>query len=705
MAVLTGLNDHPRLWRIPALGIVALLVTLIAFAVGTPGSLSAQGGQPPEERSVGVAQVGVGRDHACALLTDGSIDCWGSNEDRRGSDPRGEYTQLSVRGSGNCAVSAAQDVVCWGGNGYASPQVGSFTSVSTGWDHACAVRQSGAVHCWGANGNGQSSPPPGRFAAVAVGSGFSCGIRDTGRVACWGGTARLGTMPDERFTSLTAGHAHACGITSEQDLSCWGLYPGETPIGKYVSVDAALLHTCAAKSSGALTCWTNPYPTDGYLWHESTLQPPSGVYQAVSTDLLSGCAITMQDRLVCWGHQYSRQDEAPTGQFRDLAASWEMTCAIQTNGEVKCWGDVPPEWGRDSEGPYRDISIQGQVICAIVLDGSIDCWGRGTYGRPVEPSGSFRSISISAGIFASCALTQNGAALCWDAGELLAVSSQTVNSYTGPFRAIDSGYADLCAITRDGRLRCFNTHIYAPSSLPSYIPSSLYSAQSVSVGRSHACVVLANQDVGCFGSNWHGESNPPDDHFHSVAAGNGFTCGLLQTGDLKCWGYEYELGEQPPAGSFTAVEAGRAHACALSDSGQVQCWLIRRDVLDVPTLLLDRTALHATGRLAARRLANGQVEFAFDPDRGDRILPTSRFLPPSAATGRWFNSSVVSTDDGREIGKISVRKLEDGRIEFGFLPSGGTERVLPRSRLFPANAGDRWLRTAEFSVVPQLSQQ
>ena len=342
-----------------------------------------------------------------------------------------------------------------------------------------------------------------------------------------------------------------------------------------------------------------------------------------------------------------------------------------------------------------DISIQGRIACAIILDGSIDCWGQGIYGIPVEPAGSFQSIS--AGVSESCALAQNGTILCWDASELNLAPSQSANAYAGPFRAIDSGDGGLCVIMHSRGLHCL--HINAPSFL------RFSSIQSVSVGQSHACAVHADQSVHCFSDNWYGESSPPDGHFHSVAAGNGFTCGLLQTGDLKCWGYEYELGEQPPAGSFTAVEAGRKHACALSDSGQALCWLVRRDVLDVPVHLLDPTALQAAGRLAARRLTDGRVEFAFDPDRGEPVLPASRFLPPSAASGRWFNSSIVTTDDGREIGKISVRKLEDGRIEFGFLPTGSAERVLPRSRLFPASAGDRWLRTAEFSVTPKLGRR
>ena len=36
-------------------------------------------------------------------------------------------------------------------------------------------------------------------------------------------------------------------------------------------------------------------------------------------------------------------------------------------------------------------------------------------------------------------------------------------------------------------------------------------------------------------------------------------------------------------------------------------------------------------------------------------------------------------------GRIVARLLDDGRVEFGWQPSGG-ERVLPRQRYFPAGA-------------------
>lgn len=91
------------------------------------------------------------------------------------------------------------------------------------------------------------------------------------------------------------------------------------------------------------------------------------------------------------------------------------------------------------------------------------------------------------------------------------------------------------------------------------------------------------------------------------------------------------------------------------------------------------------GRIAARRIANGSIEFAWQVEGGDRVLPRSRYLPADARTGRWLNSSAIVVE-GVEVGKINVRvDAETGRIEFAFTPTGG-ERILPPSRYFPSSA-------------------
>ncbi len=109
-------------------------------------------------------------------------------------------------------------------------------------------------------------------------------------------------------------------------------------------------------------------------------------------------------------------------------------------------------------------------------------------------------------------------------------------------------------------------------------------------------------------------------------------------------------------------------------------------------------------RIAARRLADGRVEFALQPRSGGgwgaRVLPSSRYFPANAAVGRWLSSSPVDAG-GVEV-RISAQRLADGRVEFALQPRAGGgwgERVLPSSRYFPANAAaGRWLSSSPVAL-------
>ena len=103
-----------------------------------------------------------------------------------------------------------------------------------------------------------------------------------------------------------------------------------------------------------------------------------------------------------------------------------------------------------------------------------------------------------------------------------------------------------------------------------------------------------------------------------------------------------------------------------------------------------------SGRIVARRLDDGRTEFGWQTAGGERVLPSARYFPAGAAVGRWLRSSPVEVA-GTEIGRINARLLTDGRIEFAFTPTNG-ERILPPSRYFPADARvGRWLRSTEIT--------
>ena len=106
-----------------------------------------------------------------------------------------------------------------------------------------------------------------------------------------------------------------------------------------------------------------------------------------------------------------------------------------------------------------------------------------------------------------------------------------------------------------------------------------------------------------------------------------------------------------------------------------------------------------TGRIVARRLADGRTEFGWQPTGGARVLPSARHFPADAEVDHWQSSDPVEVD-GAEIGRIDARLNADGRIEFAFTPTDG-ERILTDARYFPAAPRpNRWLRSTEIAIGP-----
>ncbi len=117
----------------------------------------------------------------CAVLTPGSVDCWGSY----GSD------WFTTPGPPNAtAVPTA-----------VANLPSNVVAVATTDEHGCALTFDGNVYCWGSNsfgdlGIGSTTPsltavgvqglPPGEAIDISTGSFDSCAEMTTGAVYCWG---------------------------------------------------------------------------------------------------------------------------------------------------------------------------------------------------------------------------------------------------------------------------------------------------------------------------------------------------------------------------------------------------------------------------------------------------------------------------------------------------------------------------------------
>ncbi len=443
--------------------------------------------------SSNVQAISLGENHSCALTLSGEVLCWGNNAD--GQLGNGDTTLQLVPivtgglGWGNlaiqagqrftCAITAEQNVRCWGenwagqlGNGNQTGQllpagaVGldyPVTALGAGDSHTCAVLTTQGVMCWGSNGFGQLGTGDAalRLQPVTV-SGMETGI-----------------------AMIASGGTHSCALTSIGGVKCWGnnefgQLGNNSSVSSLVPVDVVGLsagataiatggnHTCAAYKNDVY-CWGyNAYGQvgDGSRVDRLTPQPVVGIDNPVSELALGSnhsCAIMEESASIkCWGQNKNGQlgngSKLDSGgaafiegvdglRFVSLAAGDRHNCAATANGNVFCWGFN--EDGQLGIGTtelstlpvevtslYKEIATVAAGMshsCALTYDGHVKCWGDNTYGQlgdgstsrrltPVETAGLGGVVNrLGAGGEQTCAVFVDGSMKCWgnnQAGQL-----------------------------------------------------------------------------------------------------------------------------------------------------------------------------------------------------------------------------------------------------------------------------------------------
>jgi len=204
--------------------------------------------------SSGVQAITAGRDHTCALLTGGGVQCWGDNYFGRLGDgsTTDRTTPVNVVGlssgvqaitAGNtytCALLSSGGMLCWGDNGFG--QLGDGTTVTerltpvpvsglssgvqpvdTGGYHTCVLR-SGGIQCWGYNGYGQlgDSSTTNRLAPVDV-AGFAPEPTPT--------PTPVPTMPDANRNGVTDATDALCILRQLGGFAATANCPNPVPFG------------------------------------------------------------------------------------------------------------------------------------------------------------------------------------------------------------------------------------------------------------------------------------------------------------------------------------------------------------------------------------------------------------------------------------------------------------------------------------------
>lgn len=228
-----------------------------------------------------VIALSVGLYHACALEKSGKLKCWGDNEFGQIGDGsqairlsavtvegvRSDIVEISAGGFHTCVRYLDGTLSCWGdnengqlgipgiGTAYLTPVAipshpDGTTKISAGGAHSCALVGNGTPLCWGFNGSGrlgdgttiQRSTPDvvvgleSDVVDIIAGAIASCAISANGGVKCWGRNDYSQLGIGSNISALTP--TEVVGLESGVRQIAPGLY-----------------HSCAVKSSGQVYCW------------------------------------------------------------------------------------------------------------------------------------------------------------------------------------------------------------------------------------------------------------------------------------------------------------------------------------------------------------------------------------------------------------------------------------------------------------------
>lgn len=344
--------------------------------------------------------------------------------------------------------------------------------------------------------------------------------------------------------------------------------------------------------------------------------------------------------------------------YLDVSAGNGVTCAVKSFGSIDCWGNALGNMLGDgvsgrrptecSTQPMDDffrckpmpvagaklwssVSVGGSHVCAIErTTNAAFCWGNNAVGqlgfagfadKPTtavsRPTGVLAFRSISAGSGHTCGVTTTGDAFCWgdntrqQLGTTGPVSAGTlVMLPNGPYKSVTAGSGFTCAIRGTASTpECYGSSLTATR--PQLVPPN---GTLVMLGQastaSHACGVVNNRELWCWGWNLEGQlgnDSVPRGNIDNVAAkvrlrgGSPFLADQISTGEVHtcalagltafCWGSNGsgELGTFSTIGGgaryatqvanpvgvslmFVKISAGGRHTCGLQADGAIFCW-------------------------------------------------------------------------------------------------------------------------------------
>lgn len=501
-----------------------------------------------------VVKIGGGAYHACAILDNGDLKCFGSGY--RGALGLGTTTDM-----GKSAGTVGDNLPAVNlGSGRKARSIGTGHG-----ETSCVILDDSSLKCFGNNSVGQ----------VGVGSAQEFIGDEVGETG--DGLSTVFLAADRSVQKIALGNDHSCSILDNGSTKCWGwgFYGvlgqgdggnrggGPSEMGtnlpalvfgsgrEAVSLGLGGVNSCAILDDSSLKCWGSG--TSGQLGLGNTEN--RGNAQALTT--------------------YGTVDLGTAKFATDVGVGYGHICAILDDSGVKCWGDnnngklgLGDEDARgDGAGemgdtlPYVDLGvgrfarqIAGGSLhtCALLDNYKVKCWGSNTNGRAGLADGSVGAgaaanqmgdalpyvnlgadriaLKITTAIDHSCALLDNHEVKCWGANGSGQLGRGNTTAYGGSNGQMGD---DLVAVDLGG--------------------SPVVAIQTAS---SHTCAILMNSDIKCWGLSDHGQIGQAA----SVTRGDG-------AGEMGS-----SLAVTDIGGKVQQLVSNGDHNCVVLASGKLKCW-------------------------------------------------------------------------------------------------------------------------------------
>jgi alpha-tubulin suppressor-like RCC1 family protein len=330
----------------------------------------------------------AGPSHACAIRTDGTVWCWGSNEEGQLGQGCSELFDKPVR----------------------VPNVTGAVDGGVGNAHTCVVRKDGTVWCWGTNESGElgigvseCDPDDGDDE-----DGPKCECEEKKKGSTKGDDDDEEDEEEERSGRDSDSDEdeereseYERKFREEEEERRKELekhpYADHKPEAKrslvrrqvsglkgVVSIAAGATHSCAVKKDGTVWCWgensecvlgnpetsatcsTDPVKVEG-------LGKVKKVYAGLGVPGNFTCALTRDHEVYCWGDNSSGQlgDGSTESQSCPvkvanldrpvrLGAGADHVCAVDTKGCLLCWGSNKS--GQLGSGREKMRRTPGRVV-------------------------------------------------------------------------------------------------------------------------------------------------------------------------------------------------------------------------------------------------------------------------------------------------------------------------------------------------------